>query len=256
MLTAADLRQVTAAFGVSESQVRRDHLISHVLRALAQLTDDLPRQRPVFFGGTALARTWLPEGRLSEDIDLYVGDRAGLISLLEGPRGLTWLLRREFPGCRWDPALSTVRSVEPGLLRAGSLPVRVQLLTAEQGYATWPTEERAIAGRYADVGEFRRLTPTLPAFVAMKLGARCDRRAPRDLWDLRMLAERDALTPRAASLVKTHSGLSVAPRMFERAPDPESWSAALDGQTAAAGSPAEALSIVRSAWIGSGVLPT
>jgi hypothetical protein len=52
MLADSDLRRVSAEFGVDDSQVRRDHLISHVLRALSDL--DVP---VTFFGGTALSRT-------------------------------------------------------------------------------------------------------------------------------------------------------------------------------------------------------
>ena len=63
----AEMEQVATAFGVGMEQVRRDHLISHVLAAIASdiSTDDL-----VFFGGTALSRTHLADARLSEDIDL------------------------------------------------------------------------------------------------------------------------------------------------------------------------------------------
>jgi len=45
---------VADELGVDLEQVRRDHLISHVLAAIAEgvATDDL-----VFFGGTALSRT-------------------------------------------------------------------------------------------------------------------------------------------------------------------------------------------------------
>ena len=57
--------EIAEQFGVAYEQVRRDHLISLALAALAPLRDRL-----VFFGGTALARSYLPAGRLSEDIDL------------------------------------------------------------------------------------------------------------------------------------------------------------------------------------------
>ncbi|MEO8519632.1 MAG: nucleotidyl transferase AbiEii/AbiGii toxin family protein, partial [Dermatophilaceae bacterium] len=63
---------VAAQFGVALEQVRRDYLISLVLVAVQAHTDDV-----IFFGGTALARTFLTGGRLSEDIDLMaVTDRS------------------------------------------------------------------------------------------------------------------------------------------------------------------------------------
>jgi hypothetical protein len=62
---------VAQQFGVALGQVHRDHLISSILAALQAHAGDL-----IFFGGTALARTYLPAGRLSEDIDLIaVTDR-------------------------------------------------------------------------------------------------------------------------------------------------------------------------------------
>jgi predicted nucleotidyltransferase component of viral defense system len=74
LLSNAELADVAALFGVAEEQVRRDHLISHLLNAPASL--DLPL---TFFGGTALARTHLTEpstgGRMSEDIDLHTPER-------------------------------------------------------------------------------------------------------------------------------------------------------------------------------------
>ncbi|OLZ56147.1 nucleotidyl transferase AbiEii/AbiGii toxin family protein [Amycolatopsis keratiniphila] len=104
MLDPAELIATADAFGVAETQVKRDHLISHVLVALDQLDQPI-----VFFGGTALARTWLPNpstgGRLSEDIDLYTAERKKVADVLqELPR----LLRREFPGARWDPSPADV----------------------------------------------------------------------------------------------------------------------------------------------------
>ena len=74
MLDQQELTDTANTFGASEAQVRRDHLISHVLLTIAEL--QLP---VVFFGATALARTYLTDphagGRLSEDIDLYAFDR-------------------------------------------------------------------------------------------------------------------------------------------------------------------------------------
>jgi predicted nucleotidyltransferase component of viral defense system len=91
MLEPQDLAEVGATFGVAEQQVRRDHLIGHMLAALATL--DEPSM--VFFGGTALTWTHLPTGRLSEDIDLFVVGRARVAATIEST--LPRRLRREFP---------------------------------------------------------------------------------------------------------------------------------------------------------------
>ncbi|GAA1680119.1 hypothetical protein GCM10009765_31630 [Fodinicola feengrottensis] len=58
MLEPTELRDVSAAFGVDEGQVLRDHLISHLLAAIsAEAVHEI-----VFFGGTALARSVVPDG--------------------------------------------------------------------------------------------------------------------------------------------------------------------------------------------------
>ena len=60
-----------ATFGVAEAQVRRDHAISHILAALSRRHSE----ELIFFGGTALSRTYLLDERLSEDIDLIAVDQ-------------------------------------------------------------------------------------------------------------------------------------------------------------------------------------
>ncbi|MGW0055845.1 nucleotidyl transferase AbiEii/AbiGii toxin family protein [Nocardia nova] len=65
-----ELESVAVQFGVSPEQVERDHLISHLLAAISRGFGD----RLHFIGGTALARTHLVNGRLSEDIDLVALD--------------------------------------------------------------------------------------------------------------------------------------------------------------------------------------
>lgn len=72
---------VAERFGVDREQVRRDHLLSDVLAAIAVgvSADDV-----TFFGGTALSRTFLADARLSEDIDLVaIAPRAQLASVIQ-----------------------------------------------------------------------------------------------------------------------------------------------------------------------------
>lgn len=183
MIDPDDLARICAEYGVAEEQVRRDHLISHVLHALAAI--DVP---VVFFGGTALARTHLTTaasgGRLSEDIDLYTDDRKGVAAALDA--GIPRLLRREFPRSRWQPGLTGIRSVDPAqLVTEEGLRLRIQVLDLGNGHPEWkrwPTERMDVELRYRDVPDPVELrVPTLPAFVAMKVSAYADRRAPRDL---------------------------------------------------------------------------
>ncbi len=153
---------------MAEEQVHRDHLISHILAALAAL--DAP---VVFFGGTALARTWLTDpangGRLSEDIDLYTDQRQQVAQLLT--QQLPIMLRREFPGSSWQPSLDAVRSSEPArFLSRDGIEVRIQLLSTahHRELAAWPTDRTTVSLRYADVNDVTLCVPTLTAFAAMK----------------------------------------------------------------------------------------
>ncbi|WP_273651166.1 nucleotidyl transferase AbiEii/AbiGii toxin family protein [Cellulomonas fimi] len=113
-LDPGELYDVADAFGVDLDQVRRDHVISHVLASIAHRE----RDRFVFYGGTALSRTWTPDARLSEDVDLLVrGSRAEAGRALAAARwrrtsARTWRrcrgrgrrVRRATPrrcSCRW-----------------------------------------------------------------------------------------------------------------------------------------------------------
>ncbi|MDX1891228.1 hypothetical protein [Mycolicibacterium sp. 050158] len=127
---------VSDQFGVSTEQVERDHLISHVLAFLSTHVEN----RIDFIGGTALARTHLPKGRLT-----------------------------------LEPTLSSVASIQPAILRSPSgLSVRVQLPSSHDR-TVWPAERRALFQRYADAPAAKLLVPTLPAFAASKTATWTDR---------------------------------------------------------------------------------
>ncbi|MGA4788884.1 nucleotidyl transferase AbiEii/AbiGii toxin family protein [Nocardia sp. AB354] len=95
---------VAVQFGVSPEQVERDHPISHLLAAISRGFGD----RLHFIGGTALARTHLVNGRLSEDIDLVALDnRTALAAELDAalPRSVA----RTYGRLEWVPPLSRGR---------------------------------------------------------------------------------------------------------------------------------------------------
>ena len=73
MLDFNEAAEVQKLFSSTQVQVRRDHAISHILTALQDIHSEM-----IFFGGTALARTYLTQGRLSEDIDVYSSNRQSL----------------------------------------------------------------------------------------------------------------------------------------------------------------------------------
>lgn len=103
VLSTADLHAVQDHFGVDESQVRRDHVISHCLAALASIDDE----HLLFFGGTALSRTHLPSLRLSEDIDLIARAPSTLVAS-EIQDALTTALRPVLGAPAFTPALLDV----------------------------------------------------------------------------------------------------------------------------------------------------
>lgn len=143
MLNLDEARSTAEQFGVANAQVQRDHLISHVLAALSDsFADEI-----IFFGGTALSRTFTPDGRLSEDIDLIaLNSRQATAESLE--RQVVEAVRREFPGIRWEPLLSRVRDDQSAVITTPEgISVRVQLLS-RLGYPLWPTVRRALVQRY------------------------------------------------------------------------------------------------------------
>jgi hypothetical protein len=245
MLDPDEEAAVAERFGVSLPQVRRDHLISHLLAALSAHAAD----QVVFFGGTALSRTLAPDGRLSEDIDLIAtGPRRDVAATIE--KALPRATRREFPGLRWEPRLTEVRDVEPAILiTPDGLTVRVQLLRAG-GYPPWPTTTMPLAQRYSDAPPATLTVPTPAAFAASKTVAWIDRAASRDLFDLWLLARSDLITTEAARLFGRYGPTGGPPTaaMFTAAPDEDSWRRDLSAQTHLTVTAAQALAVVAGAW--------
>lgn len=236
---------VATQFGVSAEQVERDHRISHLLAVLSRDFGD----RVHFIGGTALARTHLPDGRLSEDIDLIaVGSRTDVARDLDA--ALPRAVARTHGRLAVEPALSDTADTLPVTLRpADGRPVRLQLLSPRDR-VVWPTERRNLLQRYTDAPAAELLVPTLPAFAASKTATWVDRLAPRDLWDLWALNGLGAIDAASAALFRRYgpTNKNPAPHMFNRAPSDAKWQAQLAGQTRLTVSASEALKAVRDAW--------
>jgi predicted nucleotidyltransferase component of viral defense system len=236
---------VAQQFGVATEQVERDHLISHLLGFLSRDFGD----RIHFIGGTALARTHLPDGRLSEDIDLIaITDRKGVATDLDAalPRSLA----RTHGRLALDSELSRSPDTRPAIIRTSAgLSVRVQLLSA-RNRMVWPTEQRALVQRYTDAPSAELLVPTLPAFAASKTSTWTDRHAARDLWDLWALNGIGAIDAVAVDLFRRYGPTNQPPadHMFATAPADTEWRAQLAGQTRITISAKHALTTVRAAW--------
>ncbi len=236
---------VASQFGVAVEQVERDHLISHLLAFLSENFGD----RIHFIGGTALARTHLSAGRLSEDIDLIaIDDRKAVAADIDAtlPRART----RTHGRLTLDPMLSTVPSTRGAIIRAASgLTVRLQLLSSHNSVVC-PTERRVLFQRYSDAPAAQLLVPTLPAFAASKTSTWTNRRAPRDLWDLCALDGIGAFDSADVDLFCRYGPTNQppAPHMFTTAPSEDEWHAQLAGQTRITVSAKNALTVVRDAW--------
>lgn len=236
---------VAEQFGVATEQVERDHLISHLLAFLSRDFGD----RIHFIGGTALARTHLPDGRLSEDIDLIaIGDRKSVAADMDAtlPRALA----RTHGRLTLDAELSNDPDTRPAICRTSDgLTVRLQLLSS-RGRMVWPTERRSLVQRYADAPAAELSVPTLAAFAASKTSTWVHRHAARDLWDLWALSGLGAIDASVEELYRRYGPTNQppAPHDFTKAPTEAEWQNQLAGQTRLTVTARDALRAVRDAW--------
>ena len=244
MIDRSEIETVAAQFGAPDTQIIRDHLISHALAAVADWPDS---DHVTFFGGTALCRTWLPNLRLSEDIDLLLDSPADGDPLRQH---ISAQLRREFPNLAWT-RLGSQHQVETWTLSDEDLEVKVQLAQWRHGWKAIPVVTEAVELRYADLPKSASIrVPTPSGFAAMKLIAWFDRRTPRDLYDLAALADAGHIDVTAINLVKQIAGFSPSqttleeqvPRTVESA-----WHAELGHQLANTSTAAHCLQRVRVA---------
>lgn len=196
MIDDQEIRARAARLKVPESQVRRDHLLSHLINALDG-KDGL-----VFLGGTALNRTHLPDVRLSEDLDLHLleGNVDELVDhLLDA-------VRLEFPGFTQISG-ATRGDVATHVLGVDELRVQIQVIARRAEWARLRVASMPVRLKYPDLPDsVNMIVPTTESFGAMKLVAYVDRAAPRDLFDLRELAERDALNGASVTLAREALG--------------------------------------------------
>lgn len=133
MISAEEIAAAALTFGVPDTQVIRDHFISHILAAIGEWSeaDDL-----TFFGGTALCRTWLPDLRLSEDIDLLV---AGPPVGEAFRRFATRRLRNEFAEPQWTDR-GQQHEVATWTLSSVDIEVKVQFVQWRDGWDAIPSQ--------------------------------------------------------------------------------------------------------------------
>ncbi|SJN16925.1 hypothetical protein FM104_01135 [Microbacterium esteraromaticum] len=243
ILDEEEMLDVQLMFGVDEEQVRRDHVISHALAALGGIDDS----RLVFFGGTALSRTYLPNLRLSEDIDLIaLAVRAEVAA--EVQQYLESGLKRTFRTPTFTPDIASTGHSDPSVMDVGDVRIQIQLLSSE-GYPAWPTEVRSLTQRYSDAPLARMRVLTAPAFAAAKLSAWVDRGAPRDLYDMWALARLGMIDEEAKRLFAKYGPITSSTRVpFSNLPTAAGWGTALNHQCIPQVDPTEAAEVVSAAW--------
>ncbi len=244
MIALDEIAVVAERFGARESQVARDHLISHVLAALAEPPTGTTGPT-MFLGGTALCRTWCPDIRLSEDIDLLVASPDDIGPML---KAISNGIRREYPNHSWT-AEGVRHQVDTRMLRSATSTVQVQFIWDRPAWNRLPVMQAPVALRYSDLPATADLpVPTAASFVALKVSAWLDRSAPRDLFDLAALADHGHINNEAIRLTKQLTGASPAPGLFAaKAPKSvtRAWDIELGHQLGKLRSADECLSIVR-----------
>lgn len=211
MISVAEVAEIGGRHGVPESQIWRDWVVSHLLHALGEIQHETS---VVFYGGTALCRTWCRDLRYSEDVDLLVVDFPGAADLIQ--RRLTRLVRRELPDLSWGPPLRTNRTITTNALTENRT-VKVQFVEQRPREDQIPTTIAPVTLRYSDLPATVDLrVPTAEGFAAMKLMAWHQRQAPRDLFDLAALAEIGAITAAALDLTEHVSGTRIGSRVLNQ----------------------------------------
>ncbi len=242
MIDPEEIRRWSRERGMSESQVRKDHLISHLLQTLEGVDG------VVFFGGTALNRTFVHGRRLSEDIDLFQ-----VPSEPVAPETILTFMRvgtqREYPDLRIEPTGSRGDVTSYGVTAESQI-VQLQIVGSRSEHSRYVTSMGDVALWYSDlpVATVLRI-PTLESFVAMKCAAYEDRHAPRDLFDLGSLADIGAINAAAVEALADFRGSRPTKWAYEpgTGPTAEQWRAELAHQTGEPGDPDVVLARVRTA---------
>ena len=240
MINNSEIVRWSEKTGTSTGQIVRDHLVSHLIHGL----DD--REGFVFFGGTALHRTFISGSRLSEDIDLFLDPEKTVASedILEWMRIAT---RKEFPELQVQ-SQGSFSDVQRYTVETDQASVRLQVVGRRHELGRYSVCRRDVALRYSDLPDTARIvTPDQPAFAAMKLAAYEDRRAARDLFDLDMLGASGALGAASMASLKAFRGYGPVKVEYgdNRRPTDSEWDTELTHQTPNPGTPAAALKRVR-----------
>jgi predicted nucleotidyltransferase component of viral defense system len=191
MIDDAEIRRRASSLGVQQDHVERDYVLNHILAHVSADPGTL-----IFRGGTALARVFWPDFRLSEDLDFIAPGRGEDIEGIERravrrAQETTGIeLSLDFGTPRGDRSRSIVDwTTDWG--SAGSL--LIDVVRGEE--PALPKEDRELNLPYSDLADGHAL-PVLPLadILGSKWGMLDDRDEPRDLFDV-WFALTQALVP-------------------------------------------------------------
>lgn len=181
MIDDAEIRRRASSLGVQREHAERDYVLNHVLAHVS--TDP---QTLIFRGGTALARVYWPDFRLSQDLDFITpgsgedieGVERDAVRRASETTGIE--LRLEFGAPRGDRSHSIVRW-SPDWGSGGSLLIDV----VRRENPALPTEDRELNLPYSDLADIRTLPVlALADILGSKWSMLDDRDEPRDLFDV------------------------------------------------------------------------
>ncbi len=176
MIASREIARRARQLGVQPSHIERDYVLNHVLAAISEAETEL-----TFRGGTALARVYWPDFRLSEDLDFLLAHLADANGLLAAAvdvasertrRALTMTRRRAHEG--WFQAAI---EWEGGVLQ----------VDVNQAESPAPrVDRRPLQLAYSDLNDRERLISVvaLGGILADKWYLLEERDEPRDLFDL------------------------------------------------------------------------
>ncbi len=187
MIKQSELAARARTLRLQGSHALHDYILNHVLASIATGMPEL-----VFRGGTALARVYWPDYRISEDLDFIVGARpVGLTEKLEK------VIDRAATKMRMMLELQTIHQREGWhrwLVVSGAGRLQIDVNAGERAYLDVVT--RPLTLPYSDLAEESRSIAVvdLHEILANKFFMLTDRDEPRDLFDLWWGLEREGVS--------------------------------------------------------------
>lgn len=177
MIDELEIERRAERLGLLPVQVAKDYLLNHLLAAIADASTAL-----VFRGGTALARAYWPDFRLSEDLD-FISTASGSDIAAAIGSGVTTAAART--GTDLTPNIPPIREGwNQCEVRWDGRSIQVDVNRGEG--PRLPVEIRTLDLPYSDLARDARTLEVvaLEEILANKWYMLDDRREPRDLFDL------------------------------------------------------------------------